>query len=296
MVRRPVDDGGDGEETSVTTGGDMTTMDDAAQGTTQKPATAARIYDYYLGGIHNFPADQEAARQVIAQFPFIPAGARANRAFLRRAVRHLADAGVRQFLDIGSGIPTEGNVHEIAQGVAPDARVVYVDIDPVAVAESLQILDGNQGATAIRADLRSPQTFLDHPDVRRLLDFDQPIGLLLVAVLHFVPEDTQAYDVVAHLLTALASGSYLVVSHAATETFPSHTQQAKNADDVYKRQTATMPKLRNRSETERFFTGVELLDPGVVWLHEWRPDPDEPAEFTDEPQLAGGWAGVGMKK
>src|SRR6266536_4281960 len=148
---------------------------------TPKPATAARIYDYYLGGVHNFPADREAARQVIAMYPFIPAAARANRAFLGRAVRFLADAGIRQFLDIGSGIPTGGNVHEIAQGIAPDARVVYVDIDPVAVAESLEILEGNERATAIRANLCSPQVILGHPDVRRLLDLKQPVGLLLVA-------------------------------------------------------------------------------------------------------------------
>ena|SRR5205823_6600228 len=120
----------------------------------QKPATAARMYDYFLGGVHNFPADQDAARKLIALFPHIPAGARANRAFLRRAVRHLATAGVRQFLDIGSGIPTEGNVHEVAQSVARDARVVYIDIDPVAVAESMELLEGNRYATAVRGDLR----------------------------------------------------------------------------------------------------------------------------------------------
>lgn len=270
-------------------------MDKGAQGTTNRPATSARIYDYCLGGVHNFPADQEVARKLIAQFPFIPAVARANRAFLRRAVRQLADAGVRQFLDIGSGIPTEGNVHEIAQEIAPDSRVVYVDIDPVAVAESLEILDGNERATAVRADLRSPQTVLDHPGVRRLLDFDQPIGLLLASVLHFVPDDTQAYDAVARLVAALAPGSYLVVSHAATESFPRGSERAKAAE-LYQRQTATPGGSRSRSETERFFTGIELVDPGVVWTHEWRPDPDEPTEFADGPQRNGEWAGVGRTK
>jgi len=269
-------------------------MGKGAQGTSNRPATAARIYDYCLGGIHNFPADQEVARKLIAQFPFIPAVARANRAFVRRAVRQLADAGVRQFLDIGSGIPTEGNVHEIAQEVAPDSRVVYVDIDPVAVAESLEILDGNERATAIRADLRSPQTVLNHPGVRRLLDFDQPIGLLVASVLHFVPDDTQAYDAVAQLVAALAPGSYLVVSHAATESFAHGSERAKAAE-LYKRQTATPGASRTRSETERFFTGIELVDPGVVWTQEWRPDPDEPTEFADGPR-SGEWAGVGRTK
>jgi O-methyltransferase involved in polyketide biosynthesis len=270
-------------------------MDNAAQDSTQKPATAARMYDYFLGGVHNFPADQEAAKKVIAQFPLIPAIARANRAFMGRAVRHLAASGVRQFLDVGSGIPTEGNVHEIAQEIAPDSRVVYVDIDPVAVAEGLDILDGNPRATAVRADLRAPQAILDHLEVRRLLDFDQPIALLLAAVLHFVPEDEQAYDVVAQLVAAVAPGSYLVVSHAATESFPASSERSQAAA-VYKRQTATPGASRTRSETERFFTGLELMDPGVVWLHEWRPDGDEPAEFAGQPQRSGVWAGLGRKK
>src|SRR2546430_6736992 len=149
----------------------------AMENSTQKPATAARIYDYYLGGIHNFPADQEAARTLVSQFPFIPMVARANRAFLRRVVGHLVDAGIRQFLDVGSGIPTAGNVHEIAQETAPDTRVVYVDIDPTAVAESLGILEGNELATAERADMRDPRFILWHPGVRRLLGFGQPVRL-----------------------------------------------------------------------------------------------------------------------
>jgi SAM-dependent methyltransferase len=269
-------------------------MDNAAQGTAPRPATAARIYDYCLGGIHNFPADQEVARKLIAQFPFIPATARANRAFMGRAVRHLAEAGLGQFLDIGSGIPTEGNVHEIAQAIAPDSHVVYVDIDPIAVAESLEILDGNERATAIRADLRSPQTILDHPGVRRLLAFDQPIVLLIASVLHFVPDDSQAYDAVAELVAALAPGSYLVVSHAARESFPISEEQAKAAE-LYQERTATPGVSRTRSQTRQFFTRLELLDPGVVWTNQWRPHPDEPVKASDEPHHSGEWAGVGRK-
>jgi hypothetical protein len=262
---------------------------------TPKPATAARIYDYYLGGVHNFPADREAARQVIAMYPFIPAAARANRAFLGRAVRFLADAGIRQFLDVGSGIPTGGNVHEIAQGIAPDARVVYVDIDPVAVAESQEILDGNRNAIAILADLREPQAILDHSGVRRLLDFTRPVGLLLAAVLHFVPDDPQAYAVVDHLVGALAPGSYLVASHTATETFMPITAQVPAPEDVYRKRTATPGTVRTRAEVGRFFTGLELLDPGVVGADLWRPDAGEQVTDPQARPDTGIWAAVGRK-
>ncbi len=268
-------------------------MEDAAR-VSQKPATAARMYDYYLGGIHNFPADQEAARQVIERFPFVPLAARANRAFLGRAVQEMSRNGIRQFLDIGSGIPTVGNVHEIAQSLAPESRVVYVDIDPVAVAEGLDILHDNPHATAIHGDLGRPREVLDHPTVRRLLDFDQPVGLLLAAVLHFIPEDAQAYGIVTELLDALAPGSYLLVSHTAAESFIPATAQS-SGEDIYQRRTATPGTIRTRTEVERFFTGLELLEPGVVWAYDWRPDPAEPAVSADTPFGGGIWAGVGRK-
>ena len=227
-------------------------------------------------------------------FPDIPVGARANRAFLRRAVGYLAGVGVRQFLDLGSGIPTEGNVHEIAEQVAPDARVVYVDIDPVAVAEGLEILDGNDRATAIRADLRSPVAILDHPELRKLFDLDQPVALLMIAVLHFITEDAEAYGLVEQLAEMVAPGSYLVVSHAAAESFAPSDDRVTAAKDIFQRQTTTSGKARSRSETERFFTGrIELVDPGVVWLPEWRPGPNDVTELADEPQRSSAWAGVG---
>ncbi|GII24805.1 SAM-dependent methyltransferase [Planosporangium mesophilum] len=269
-------------------------MDNGAQGRTQKPATAARMYDYYLGGIHNFPADREAADKIMAQFPFVPMAARTNRAFVRRAVRQLVDAGVRQFLDLGSGIPTVGNVHEIAQKQAPDTRVAYVDIDSVAVAESLEILEGNERATAVRADLRNPRAVLDHPGVRRLLDFDQPIGLVMAAVLHFVPEDAEAYDLVAQFVAALAPGSYLVLSHIAAEAFVADSDEGRAAREVYQRRTATPVWSRSRAEVQRFFAGLELLDPGLVEVHEWRPDEDALEDLGDN-QRSGSWAGVGRK-
>jgi SAM-dependent methyltransferase len=240
-------------------------------GDAAKPATAARIYDYHLGGTHNFPADREAAQAMAQMFPLAPALARNNRAFLRRAVTFLAEAGVRQFLDIGSGIPTAGNVHEVAQRIAPEARVAYVDIDPVAVAESMDILEGNRAAVAVRGDVREPQAILTNPQVRGLLDFTQPVGLLLVAVLHFVPDDAEAYDVVGALLAALAPGSYLVVSHASAEGVGADTDHVDVAQDLYNRQTATPFHLRGRVLVERFFAGLDMVEPGVVWLPQWRP-------------------------
>jgi hypothetical protein len=252
------------------------------------------MYDYYLGGTHNFPADRAAARAVAEMYPLTAAVARNFRAFLRRAVRYLADNGVRQYLDLGSGIPTVGNVHEIAQGVAPESRVVYVDIDPVAVSESLEILEGNAYATAIRADVRSPGVVLGHPQVRRLLDFDQPVAVLLCAVLHFVPDDAMAKAAVAELMDAVPSGSYLVVSHTGSEE-PLQDEGVEKIQNVYKRQTASQVAMRTRAEVTRFFDGLELVEPGVVWLPQWRPEPDDPADFLDRPDASSGLCGIARK-
>ena len=186
----------------------------------------ARIYDYLLGGSLNFAADREAARQLIAMVPDVPLVAQANRAFLRRGVDFLARAGVRQFLDIGSGIPTRGNVHEIARQVAPDARVVYVDIDPVAVTHSRQILAGDDRTTAIQEDARHPEHILDHPDVHRLLDLTRPVAVLLVSVLHFIADSDDPAGILARLRKAVAPGSYLVLSHVTSASRPSRTQRS----------------------------------------------------------------------
>ncbi len=266
-------------------------MDDA----TQKPATSARMYDYYLGGVHNFPADRDAAKAVAEMYPFIPAVARANRAFLGRAVRTLVDAGIRQFLDLGSGIPTVGNVHEIAQATAPDARVAYVDIDPVAVSESQELLRGNRNAIAILADLLDPAAVLDHPAVRKLLDLNRPVGVLLVSVLHFVIEDDRAYGTIEHLLNSVPSGSYLVVSHVAAESFAPINEQFPEREDVYRRRTPTPGTTRAHADVTRFFTGLDLLEPGVVRIDEWRPEPGEPGQSDPERYGAGMWAGVARK-
>jgi hypothetical protein len=261
-----------------------------------KPATAARIYDFMLGGVHNFPADRDAARQVIAQFPFLPALARSNRAFLGRAVAHVAQSGVRQFLDLGSGIPTVDNVHEVVEQFVPDARVVYVDIDPVAISESLDLLEGNERVIAVRGDVRTPRAILDHPQVRRQLDFGRPVGLLMAAVLHFVPEDELAYGAVAELVAAVAPGSYLVVSHTAAEVFRAHSPRPPAGQDVYRRQTSTPGTVRTRTEVTRFFAGFELLEPGVVAAPSWRPDKATAYAVAEGLQQDGIWVGVGRKR
>jgi hypothetical protein len=264
-------------------------MNDFGARSSRKAATAARMYDYYLGGVHNFPADREAADAVIERFPFIPEAARANRAFVVNAVRHLSQSGIRQFLDIGSGIPTVDNVHSVARRIHPDTRVAYVDIDPVAVAESMDILGGDGLAVAVRGDVQQPQAVVEHAEVRRLLDFDEPIGVILAAVLHFVPEHQVADHAVAELIRSVASGSRFVVSHSATESFRLFTA----TEDVYQRRTSTPGTVRTREEVERLFTGLDLLEPGVVWAQEWGPAAT--VERVESPRAGGIWVGVGRK-
>jgi S-adenosyl methyltransferase len=244
-------------------------------------ANVARVYDYWLGGSHNFLADQDVARAIAAVEPNVRMFAQANRAFLGRAVRHVAAAGIRQFLDIGSGIPTEGNVHEVAQQAAPGSRVVYVDIDPVAIAHSKAILAGNPDATIVDADLREPEKILAHEDVRRLIDFSQPVALLLMVVLHFLTDAEDPWRVVATLRDALAPGSYLVLGHGTGDGSPAAVGAARK---VYNRSVATQVQLRSHAEILRFFDGFELVEPGVVYVPLWRPDspedvPSDPAKF-----------------
>jgi SAM-dependent methyltransferase len=214
--------------------------------------------------------------------PKIRAMARANRAFLGRAVRFLAaEAGIRQFLDIGSGIPTGRNVHQVAHETAPGSRVAYVDNDDVAVGHSKLILDGHPDATVIQADLRDPGSILDNPEIRRLIDFDQPLGLLLVAVLHLVPDDDRPEEIVAELRAALAPGSYLVVSHSCRDTRPEVTAAFQS---VYNSRIAAQAAIRTHEQISRFFDGFTLIEPGLVWASEWRPDspddvPEDPAQY-----------------
>ncbi len=262
--------------------------------TEAKPATAARIYDFHLGGTHNFPADREAATMMAQMFPKLPLVFRANRAFLQRAVRFVTAHGVRQFLDIGSGIPTEGNVHEVVDASVDSGHVVYVDIDPVAVSEGRDILVGNPRATAVHGDLRDPQPIIDNPQVRELIDFDQPVGLLLVAVLHFVPNDV-AFDAVATLVGALPSGSFLVASHGTFQEQNLRESDVATMKDIYRQRTATPLNERSHSEIARFFEGLEMVEPGLVWLPQWRPEPTDPQDFVSHPPESAALAGVGRK-
>ncbi|MFH9428216.1 SAM-dependent methyltransferase [Streptomyces sp. NPDC017615] len=251
--------------------------------------SVSRMYDYYLGGSHNFEVDREAARKAMEFLPGLPRIMQANRAFLRRAVRFAADQGIDQFLDIGSGIPTFGNVHEIAQTARPGARVVYVDHDPVAVAHSQAVLAGNADADVVAADLRKPQEILTSPEAARLIDLDRPVALLLVAVLHFLEDADDPHRAVAELRTALAPGSLLILTHASFEGIPLPEERAEGAVDVY-RDIRNPLVMRSREEIARFFDGFELVEPGLVHPPQWRPE----AAPEDEDGFAfSGYAGVG---
>jgi hypothetical protein len=254
-------------------------------------ANVARVYDYWLGGSHNFLADQDVARAIAAVEPNIRAMARANRAFLGRAVRFLAASGIRQFLDIGSGIPTERNVHEVAQEADPGARVVYADIDEVAIAYSKALLAGNQNAAAIEADTREPEKILTHHATARLIDFSQPVGLLLVAVLHVIGDSDDPWRIVSTLRDAVAPGSYLVLCHATSEGRPAATTQA--VETLYKGSVPAQGRIRSRAEILRFFDGFDLVDPGLVYIPEWRPD--APSDVPDDPSKLWALVGVGRK-
>jgi SAM-dependent methyltransferase len=259
-------------------------------GVETRRANAARVYDYWLGGTHNFLADQDVARAIAAVEPTAPLIGRANRAFIGRAVRLLAANGIRQFLDIGSGIPTQGNVHEIAQQADPASRVAYVDIDPVAVAHSKALLEGNENAGIIETDLREPGQILGHAITRRLIDPAQPTGLLLVSILHFIADAENPRRIVATLRDALAPGSYLVISHGTNEDQPG---VADAVEKVYNRSVAMALHLRSRSEILRFFDGFDVMDPGLVYIPQWRPDPG--ADVPADPTRYGNLVAVGQK-
>jgi hypothetical protein len=245
----------------------------------------ARIYDFYLGGNHNLPVDREAARHVVEIMPELPETLRINRAFMRRGVRFLVEAGIRNFLDLGSGIPTVGNVHEIAQAVDPTSRVVYIDNDPVAVSHSREILNGNDRAMAIQADLRDPAAVLEDPEVNRLLllGLGEPLAVLMNSVLHFVLEDDEAAALVAAYREAMPSGSYLMLSHANRRV--DSNQHVVDAADQYSRRVAPM-KLRSLADVARLLEGFEIVEPGVVYCAQWRPDPADGSVPADPlPQI-----------
>jgi hypothetical protein len=253
-------------------------------------ANQARIYDYLLGGKDNYEADRVATDAVLAIYPEMAFNAKANRAFLGRAVRFLAgEAGIRQFLDIGTGIPTAGNTHQVAQAVAPEARVVYVDYDPVVLAHARALLTSHQaGATEyIDADVRDTGTVISR--ARQLLDFTQPVAITLLAILHAMPDAYDPHAIVAKLLDAVPPGSYLALSHIASDLLDAETQQGLTG--VSDRMIQQDFAFRARDEVMRFFEGTDLVPPGLVRVEEWRPEhgPDDTARSSL-------WVGVGRKR
>jgi hypothetical protein len=253
-------------------------------------AHSARIYNYWLGGKDNFPADREAAEAAIAANPGIVADVRANRAFLARVVRYLvADAGVRQFLDIGTGLPTADNTHEVAQRLAPESRVVYVDNDPIVLTHARALLASTpEGMTAyLDADLAEPETILK--SAARTLDFSQPVALMLLIILHMIPDTDDPYGIVARLMQALPSGSYLVLAHPASDIHAA--KMAEMTKRVNDRMTGPKATMRDRAAVARFFGGLDLLEPGVVQPQQWRPEPGQLAP----PQVTA-WCGVARKR
>ncbi|MGL5857803.1 MAG: SAM-dependent methyltransferase [Angustibacter sp.] len=248
--------------------------------------SGARVYDYFLGGFHNFAADRQLADAMARMTPDVGDTMRANRAFLGRVVRYFVAEGITQFLDIGSGIPTVGNVHEVAQQADPTARVVYVDVDPVAVAHSGTMLTDNPNAVVFQADARDDQAILSHPHLRQLLDLDRPVALLMLGVLHFIPDHDDPAGVVARLRRALPSGSYLALVNVTHENQPPEVIEAQRMSE----RTPTPIYLRSREQLHAQFDGLPLVDPGLVHLPAWRPDPDGPA--PERPERFGALAGV----
>jgi hypothetical protein len=259
-------------------------------GVDQVMPNAARVYDYWLDGAHNFAADRALADQIQQVLPGIRDAIRVHRAFLRRAVLFLVDSGVRQFLDIGSGIPTVGNVHEIAQRADPECRIVYVDKESVAVAHSKLLLASNDRAAVIQANLRDVEEILDHPQTKQLLDFNEPIGLLMLAVLHFVPDAWDPAGIVARYRDRLPPGSYLALSHATTDGNPPGLTEALR----FYEQTPEPMYLRSYEEVLRFFTGFELVESGLVGCAFWRPS--GPGDSCDSAEMNGlAYGGVARK-
>ena len=256
---------------------------------------AARIYDYFLGGKDNFAADREAAERAIRAIPQTPLFARENRKFLGRAVRFCAEAGITQFLDIGSGLPTMDNVHQVAERVTAGSRVMYVDNDPAVVRHAQALMAGPQVAAA-RGDLTRPGEILASAPVRDMIDFSQPVAILLVAVLHFIPDDADPAGCVAELMDAVAPGSCLIISH--TEISQAHAAGLDLRSDVASELWDAWKKLprapaRTRSEIEGFFRGLTLVDPGLVDIWAWRPDGDAVATTSDVMRVLGGVAHKG---
>lgn len=247
--------------------------------------SAARMYDYFLGGAANFSYDREAAERVVAAFPLVRTWAQANRSFLRRVIAHLSDQGIDQYLDLGSGIPTAGNVHEIAQRCRPSARVAYVDWDPVAVSHARQLLAGQPGVSVTQADIRRPDEVVAQPGVADLLDFTRPVAVLAFAILHAVADSDDPVRIVAGYRDACCPGSYLAISHGVVTTLTD--DQVTRFVAAY-RSTPTPATFRTAEQVRALFQGYRMVEPGLVLLDEWRPDDPADAAHAAENNCYGG--------
>jgi trans-aconitate methyltransferase len=233
--------------------------------------TPARIYDYLLGGKDNYPADRAVAEAMIVQLPNVRQAVQLNRAFLRRVVRYLiGEAGIRQIIDIGAGLPSAGNTHEVALDVCPRTRVVYVDNDPVVLAHARDMLHGVTSAAVINQDMLQPEKILADPAVRELIDFGEPVALLFLSILHFIADEDDPAGIIARLLAAFPPGSYVAISHAAYDTAP----EVKEVEEVFD-EASSQGHVRTRAEIARLVAGMKILEPGLVYPQEWRPGPGD---------------------
>lgn len=253
--------------------------------------SAARVWDYFLGGSHNFAADRRVADAAIAMKPDMPELARRVRRYLQRAVALISEAGVTQFLDIGAGIPTLGPVHEVARAVNPSAKVVYVDHDPVAVAHGKMLLADDSDAASVWGDLRSLDVILGDGEVRAVLDFSSPIAVLLCGVLHFIPDEYDPPGMVATLRDTLAPGSYVAIQHATTDEQPDETVKML---EMWNANSPEPMYWRSKQQITDLFAGFELVEPGVVFLPDWRPGPGEAPE--PHPERFTSYAALGVKR
>ncbi|GAA2621393.1 SAM-dependent methyltransferase [Actinomadura fulvescens] len=245
---------------------------------------AARMYDYYLGGKDNYEVDRIAAKKIMALGPSRDICI-ANRRFLGRAVRLAAEQGIRQFLDLGTGLPTQDNVHQVAKRVVPDARVAYVDFDPVVLSHARALRAIDDSTAVIQQDIRQPDKVLSHPDVRRLIDFGEPVAVLFVAILHCLTDAEDPWGIVKELTRNVVPGSHLIVSHLTDDA---HPEVGMAAREVYDDANAPLVH-RGHTAVERFFDGFELVEPGVTRVDQWRPDNDE-----DRERPGGEWFYVGV--
>lgn len=245
------------------------------------------MYDYYLGGSHNFAADRAMAESVAAGIPWVKDIAVQNRAFLRRAVRYCVSQGIRQFIDIGSGTPTVGNVHEVAQEADPSCRVVYVDYEPVAFAHSQLLLEDEPLAAIVQADVRDPERILTAPETESLIDFEQPVAVMMVALMHFIPDSAEPTKIIERFREKMAPGSYFVLSHVTQDAYADNVQKIV---DIYENSTNPVTS-RSHGEVQALFSGFDMVDPGLVWTELWHPE--HPDLISEDPSSSVVYAGVG---